>query len=312
MSTSPTTSRRAAGGEPDFPAWLAGLSDDALVRLCELRPDVATPPPATLGVLASRLRLPASTARALGGLTWPELLVLATVAALGADSGAVPVDAVSARLGVDDDEPAFASALARLRELALVWGEESHVRMVPVTAAAIRSAPVVVPHPGEPVGADLEDAWGGLSAPAVGVLEAIARGGTPAGALGSGASDSVRAAATELARAGLAEVTGDDGEVVVPRAHALDRARHGARAGDSSLLHPPAWAEPAARAAGAGLSGAGGRRAAGSSAGSSTGTRLDASGGVAALELLHQCDAVLAALSLAPAATLKALSLIHI
>ena len=286
MSTSPATSRRAAGGEPDFPTWLAGLSDDALVRLCELRPDVATPPPATLGVLASRLRLPASTARALGALTWPELLVLATIAAVGADSGAVPVGAVSTRLGVDDDEPALRHALARLRELALVWGEESHARLVPVTAAAARSAPVVVPHPGEPVGADLEKSWGGLSAPAVGVLEAIARGGTPVGALGSGASDSVRSAATELTRAGLAEVTGDDGEVVVPRAHALDRARHGARADGSSLLDPPAWAHP--------------------SAGSSAGVRLDASGGVAALELLHQCDAVLTALSLAPAATLKA------
>ena len=283
------TSQRAAGDAPDFPAWLAGLSDDALVRVCEWRPDVATPPPASVDVLASRLRLPASTARALGTLSWPELVVLATAAAVGADSGSVPLGAVSGRLGVDDDEPVFHAAVARLRELTLLWGGQDHVRMVPVTAAAVRSAPVVAPHPGEPVGAALEAAWGGLSSPAVGVLEAIARGRAPVGALGAGASESVRSAATELSGAGLAEVTGgDDGEVVVPRAHALDRARHGAREEGSSLLHLPAWAVPRV---GAGPDAAG---------------RVDASGGVAALELLHRCDSVLSALSTAPAATLKA------
>ena len=284
MPTSRATSRPATGGVPDFPAWLAGLSDDSLVRLCEQRPDVATPPPATLDVLASRLRLPASTARATGSLTWPELLVLATASMLGADSGAVPLVAVSDRLGVGRDEPVFAVAVARLRDLALFWGESTHARIVPVTAAAVAAAPVVAPHPGEPLGADLEAAWDGLSEAAVGVLGAIARGRKPVGALGPGASESVRAAASELSEAGLAEVTGDhDGEVVIPRAHALDRARHGARAAGSSLLHAPAWA--AAR---------------------STKSRADASGGVAALDLLHRCDSVLSALSLAPAATLKA------
>mgnify|MGYP007020379823 CR=1 FL=1 len=54
MPSSRATSRGATADAPDFPAWLAGLSDDALVRVCELRPDVATPPPASLDVLASR------------------------------------------------------------------------------------------------------------------------------------------------------------------------------------------------------------------------------------------------------------------
>ena len=282
MSTPRSTPRHAPGGEPDFPAWLAGLSDDALVRVCELRPDVAAPPPASLHVLASRLRLPASTARAMGSLTWPELLVLATAAALGADSGPVPLAAVATRVGVDDDEVAFRTAVGRLRDLVLIWGDDSHARMVPVTGAAVEAAPVVAPHPGEPTGAHLESAWSGLSAGARGVLEAIARGRTPAGALGSGASDTVRAAASELVTAGLAEVTGTGGdEVVVPRAHALDRARHGVRADGTSLLDPPAWSAPAA-------------------------VTVDASGGVAALDLLHRCDSLISALSVLPAATLKA------
>ena len=344
MSTSRATSRPSAG-DPGFPAWLAGLSDDALVRLCTLRPDVATPAPATLDVLASRLRLPASTARALGTLTWPELLVLATAAAVGADSGAVPVGALAGRLEVDDDEPAFHSALTRLRDLALLWGDTDHVRMVPVTASAIATAPVVAPHPGEPAGATLEKAWTGLSGPASGILEAIARGRSPVGALGADASESVRAAARELADAGLAEVVSSGGastntaspntasagtssnastgassatatgESVVPRAHALDRARHGARAAGSTLLHLPAWAE-ATGSSGSTAGGAKASKAAGGTAGKAAGgstsktsgsaTSADASGGVAALDLLHRCDAVLTALSTVPLATLKA------
>ena len=313
MTSSRATSRPTTGGEPDFPAWLAGLSDDALVRVCELRPDVATPPPSSLDVLASRLRLPASTARAMGGVSWPELLVLATAAAVGADSGAVPLSAVAERLGVGDDDnntrtrknakksgtgnagpassgtAAFHAAVDRLRGLTLLWGEPEHVRIVPVTASAIAAAPVVAPHPGEPTGEALEKAWAALSEPASGVLEAIARGRTPVGALGAGASESLRAAATELAAAGLAEITGDtDAELVVPRVHALDRARHGTRASGSSLLQLPAWAEPVEVRTG---------RAA---------KNADASGGVAALELLHRCDSVLAALSIVPMATLKA------
>lgn len=297
MSPSRTTPRHAASGEPDFPAWLAGLPDDALVRLCVLRTDVANPPPASLDVLASRLRLPASTARAMGTLTWPDLLVLATIAELGAGSGPVPLRAVSGRLGVDDDDPAFGTAVHTLRELALLWGDESRARIVPVTGAAVDSAPVIAPQPGEPAGADLETAWGGLSARALGVLEAIARGRSPVGALGSGASETVRAAATELADAGLAVITGTDGgEAVVPRAHTLDRARHGARPHAASLLDTPAWSAPVAATT----------RATATGTTSSAATRTDASAGVAALDLLHRCDAVIAALSALPAATLKA------
>ncbi|MEH6820882.1 MAG: helicase-associated domain-containing protein [Dietzia psychralcaliphila] len=303
MSTSRTTPRHPTSGEPDFPAWLAGLSDDTLVRLCELRADVASPPPASLGVLASRLRLPASTARAMGTLTWPELLVLATAAALGADSGPVPLGAVSGRLGVDHDEPAFRAAVDTLRDLALFWGDPAHVRIVPVTGAAVEAAPVQAPLPGEPVGTDLDTAWSGLSERALGVLGAVARGRTPVGALGSGASETVRAAASELVDAGLAEVTGTaDGEVVVPRAHALDRARHGARPSGSSLLDVPVWSAPGASTRGSASSGT----TTWTTTGTTVADRADASGGVAALDLLHRCDAVLAALSLHPAATLKA------
>lgn len=284
MPTTRATPRHSPGGEPDFSAWLAGLSDDDLVRLCELRPDVATPPPASLGVLASRLRLPASTARAVGTLDWPALLVLATAAVLGADSGPVPLDAVTGRLGVDDDDPDLVRTVTGLRALALIWGEDPHVRIAPVTASAAESAPVVPPHPDEPTGAALDSAWDALPPRSVSVLEAIARGRSPVGSLGPGAPETVREAATALVDAGLAEISSDAADaVVVPRAHALDRARNGPRESGSSLLALPDW-----------------------SASRTTAGTVDASSGVAALDLLHRCDAVLAALSTVPAATLKA------
>ncbi|MFL0580381.1 helicase-associated domain-containing protein [Dietzia sp. 179-F 9C3 NHS] len=292
MTTTRAPSRPGSGGDPDFSAWLAGRSDDALVRLCELRPDVAAPPPTSLEVLSSRLRLPASAVRALGDLDWPALLTLSTVVALGADSGPVPVVAVADRLGVGVDDPAFVAALAALRERALVWGEESSARVVAVVAGAVENAPVVAPDPGEPSGEALEAAWSGLSEPARAVLRAIGRGRTPAGALGAEAAPTVREAAAELAAAGLATIRhGDDGATVIPHARALDRARHGARPTGASLLDRPPGFETPARA----------RPAAGSAADS-----VEAAAGVAALDLLHRCDAVLAALSTVPAATLKA------
>lgn len=295
MSTTRAPSRTGPGGDPDFPAWLAGLSDDELVLLCERRPDVAAPPPTSVEVLASRLRLPASAVRALGDLDWPQLLTLATVVSLGADSGPVPLPAVSERLGVAADDPALVDALRALRERALVWGEQAHVRVAAVVASAVENAPVVAPLPGEPAGPALEAAWEGLSEAARGVLEAIGRGRAPAGALGAGAPDTVRAAAAELAEAGLVALVPDaDGdETVVPRAHALDRARHGARPASSSLLDRPAWAEPAASRSAAAPR-------------SAPAAAVEAAAGVAALDLLHRCDAVLAALSAVPAATLKA------
>lgn len=309
MATTRAASRPGTGADPDFPAWLAALPDDALVRLCELRPDVAAPPPTSIEVLASRLRLPASAVRALGDLDWPALLTLATAVSLGADSGPVPVTAVAERLGVADDDPALDFALRALRDRALVWGDEQHVRVPAVVASAAENAPVVAPEPGEPTGSELETAWETLGKAARGVLEAIGRGRAPLGALGSGAPEAVRAAADELAGAGLAVVTpadGGAGVTVVPRAHALDRARHGARPAGSSLLERPAWAVSAQGSpvrTGSGSTGAGRstRAARGDAA-----RQVDAAAGVAALDLLHRCDAVLAALSAVPASTLKA------
>src|SRR5699024_9100315 len=277
MPTPRATPRHATSGEPEFPAWLAGLSDDALVRLLELRPDVATPPPATVDVLASRLRLPASTARALGSVDWPALLVLATAASLGADSGPVPVGALADRLGVDDDEESLRTSLDGLRDRALIWGAGSHVRLSAVTASAVESAPVVAPHPGEPTGAALEDARAALPERSIEVLGAIAGGRAPVGELGPGAGGR-----------GPGRDHGDGGrrrrEGGPPRTRA-GPGQAGCAAGGGLPAGPAGVAQPRpGRKSGA----------------------VDASAGVAALELLHQCDAVLEALSTAPASTLKA------
>jgi len=294
MTPSPRPATGPRHGAPGgFVEWLAGLDDDALVRLCVLRPDVAAPPPASVEVLASRLRSPSSTARALDGLDTGRLLVLATAATPGAEHEPVAVRDLARRLGVGVRDRLLAEAVGHLRERALLVGPDTALRIPAATAAAATRSPVVVPLPDEPTGAALERAWSSLSEQAAGVLDAIARGRVPSGALGEASSGPVRAAATELAAAGLAHVggagggagsgaTGGEGAHVVPTAHALDRARTGPRPKGSSLLAAPAWAGS-----------------------DTTQEATDASAGVAALDLLHRCDTLLDALSGQPLATLR-------
>ena len=267
------------GPATGFVDWLTALPDDALVRLCLLRPDTSTPAPASIEVLASRLRSPASTARALDGLSVPELLVLATVVDLGAERRSVTPAELARRLGVKVSDPDLVAAVAVLRDRALVWGPSRTMRVTPATAAAARSSPVVVPEPGETAGPALEKAWSTLSDRARSMAEAIGAGRVPTGTLGERPSESVLSAAAELESAGLARV---DRGTVTPTAHALDRARTGARPRGSSLLQAPVWP------------GSPGEQ-----------SETDATAGVAALDLLHRCEALLTALSTSPAATLK-------
>ena len=89
---------------------LRSWSDEQLSALLEARPDLATPAPHDSSQLAARIVVKASVLRALDGLDALELAVLQAIvqdtdlAQLAADPGAV------------------ASALERLRTMALVWG----------------------------------------------------------------------------------------------------------------------------------------------------------------------------------------------
>ncbi len=98
---------------------LRSWPDEAVARLLELRPDLASPAPQDSSQLASRAGTRASVLRALDSLTTLELSTLDAVVALGGSATTADLQAhVHAAPG------AVAAAVDRLRALVLVWGAE--------------------------------------------------------------------------------------------------------------------------------------------------------------------------------------------
>lgn len=123
---------------PDIPlgSWLAELSDERLIRLLELRPDLAQPPPGSIAALAARAQARQSVKAATDELDFLRLAVLDALLVLQADSAPVP----SAKLLALIDDRASAAdvtgALDDLRERALVWGEAA-LRVAADASAAL-------------------------------------------------------------------------------------------------------------------------------------------------------------------------------
>jgi hypothetical protein len=108
---------------------LRGWPDDRLTALLVRRPDLANPAPHDSAQLASRASTRASVLRALDDLTRLELVTLDAAVALGARS------AVSTLLGaVHAETTAVEDAVARLRDLVLLWGEDDDLRVVSAVA----------------------------------------------------------------------------------------------------------------------------------------------------------------------------------
>lgn len=115
-------------------AWLAERTDAQLVRLLELRPDLAQPTPGSMAALAARANARQSVKVAGDDLDFLRLAVLDVLVGLGADGAAVPVSAVLEALADRVRGDHVVTALDQLREKALVWGDDD-VR-VPVEAGA--------------------------------------------------------------------------------------------------------------------------------------------------------------------------------
>ena len=111
---------------------LRGWSDAKLSTLLHERPDLATPVPQDTGQLASRAGTRASVQRAVDRLSTLELTVLDAVQALG---GTTTADAV--RRAVHADPAAAEVALARVRSLALGWGDDDGLRSLSVLAELV-------------------------------------------------------------------------------------------------------------------------------------------------------------------------------
>jgi hypothetical protein len=108
---------------------LRGWSDAELARLLTERPDLAAPAPQDIAQLASRAGTRASVLRALDQLTTLELTVLDAVLCCGTTGSVARVHGL-----VNAAPAAVTDALARLRSLALVWGDDDDLRALSVVA----------------------------------------------------------------------------------------------------------------------------------------------------------------------------------
>jgi hypothetical protein len=110
---------------PDIPlgSWLADLPDERLIRLLELRPDLAQPPPGSIAALAARAVARQSVKAATDELDFLRLAVLDALLVLQADTAPVPTAKLLALIGDRASEADVVSALDDLRQRALVWGE---------------------------------------------------------------------------------------------------------------------------------------------------------------------------------------------
>src|SRR6476661_8465848 len=72
-------------------AWLADLPDERLIRLLELRPDLAQPPPGSIAALGARAQARQSVKAATDDLDFLHLAVLDALLMLQADTAAVPL-----------------------------------------------------------------------------------------------------------------------------------------------------------------------------------------------------------------------------
>src|SRR5246500_5454155 len=129
---------------PDTPlgSWLADLPDERLIRLLELRPDLAQPPPGSIAALAARAQARQSVKAATDDLDFLRLAGVDTLLVLQADSAPVTTAKLLALIGDRAPETDVAGALDDLRLRALVWGEAA----VRVAADAGTALPW---HPGQ-------------------------------------------------------------------------------------------------------------------------------------------------------------------
>lgn len=117
-------------------AWLAELTDDQLVRLLELRPDLAQPPPGSIAALAARAHSRQSVKAATDGLDFLTLATLDALLVLRAEVGGVAPTKLIALIGDRADDVAITAAVDELKERALAWGD-TEVRVAPESAAGL-------------------------------------------------------------------------------------------------------------------------------------------------------------------------------
>ena len=100
---------------------LRGWPDERLARLLQARPDLSSPVPADLAVLAARAAVRLSILRALERLA---AFPLAVLEGLSLGEGATTYEELRRLVGPGATDLEVGEAVERLRDLALVWGED--------------------------------------------------------------------------------------------------------------------------------------------------------------------------------------------
>ncbi len=103
--------------------WLSDLPDERLIRLMELRPDLAQPPPGSVAALAARAQARQSIRAASDELDFLHLAVIDALLVLHADTTGVPVAKLLALIGERAPLKDVTGALDDLKERALAWGD---------------------------------------------------------------------------------------------------------------------------------------------------------------------------------------------
>ena len=259
-------------------SWLADLPDERLIRLLELRPDLAQPAPGSMAALAARANSRQSVKLAADDLDFLHLALLDGLLVLHADHFPVPVAELLHLIGDRAARADVESTLANLRERALVWGDDE--LRVPAEAAA------ALPwHPGQAVmestGRSVDELAAAIDALAAPERELLQRlvVDSPVGRTRDAAPDTpADRPVPRLLAAGLLHRIDDD-TVLLPRdvGHVL----RGEDPGPAGLAPP----DPVV--------------------GTTTAKDCDASAAGAALELLREVEVVLEGLSGLPAPELR-------
>src|ERR1700743_910821 len=115
-------------------SWLADLPDERLIRLLELRPDLAQPPPGSIAALAARAQARQSLKAASDELDFLRLSVIDALLVLQADPASVPAAKLLTLIGERAPEADVLDALDDLKQRALVWGDVE-LRLAPGAGA---------------------------------------------------------------------------------------------------------------------------------------------------------------------------------
>ncbi|MGE2815853.1 helicase-associated domain-containing protein [Mycobacterium heidelbergense] len=163
---------------PDIPlgSWLADLSDERLIRLLELRPDLAQPPPGSIAALAARAVARQSVKAATDELDFLRLAVLDALLVLQAETAPVPTAKLLALIGDRAPEADVMGALDDLRQRALVWGDAA-VRVAADAGTALPwHAGQVTLEDTARTGDEIAGLIAGLDKPQLEVLEKLVHG----------------------------------------------------------------------------------------------------------------------------------------